>query len=194
MDNKHNSEQVADGVGVVTSSNDNGLECLPAVKAPVESIDEFSSVSNPSAQLEITFKAGYPPNIEAIARVLPEALRDKGVIFTYGRVIYVANGKPIPKSLIAHETVHVQQQDIVGRDEWWDRYLRDKSFRFQMELAAHRMEHVVAMNEGNRHHRRMITKLIAKRLAGPLYGNACSTARARRLLTETTDYGDQIHG
>lgn len=133
-------------------------------------------------QIEII--KGLPPNFEAIARVLPAA-RKPGTIFTYGHQIYVSDGAALPKSLVAHEVVHVQQQELYGRDEWWDRYLKDIDFRFQMELAAHRMEFTVAGTEGNRHDRRKAEKLIAARLAGPLYGNACTVDKARRLLKET---------
>lgn len=184
MDNKQAQNKVADGVGLTPANDSNHLECQPAIRATIESTGEFSPVSN----LPIRFEAGYPPNIDAIAKVLPGA-RGKAVIFTYGHTIYVANGKPIPKSLIAHECVHVQQQDMFGRDEWWDRYLRDKKFRFQMELAAHRMELTIALTEGSRHHRRMVTKAIAKRLSGPLYGKTCTLTQARKMLGVTNDNG-----
>ena len=137
-------------------------------------------------QKPIEIIKGLPPNFDAIARVLPAA-RQKGTIFTYGHQIYVSDGAALPKSIVAHEVVHVEQQFLYGRDEWWDRYLSDIDFRFQMELAAHRMEHTVAMSEGARHERRRAEKLIAQRLAGPLYGNACTVARAHALLKETTN-------
>jgi hypothetical protein len=125
---------------------------------------------------------GRPPNFEAIAAVLPGALK-RGTIFTYGNIIYVPDGRmDITKSLMAHETVHVRQQEIFGRDAWWDRYLTDKAFRFDQELAAHRIELAVAQTEGGRSHRRVMLRQIAQRLAGPLYGNVCSARRAAELL------------
>lgn len=132
----------------------------------------------------IRFKTGRPPNFAAIAAVFPTA-HQPGTIFTYGNVIYVSDGAPLSKSLIAHEVVHVEQQSIYGRDAWWERYLTDRAFRFQQELAAHRMEHTVALAEGSRRDRRLAEKQIAARLSGPLYGHACTLAQARRLLRET---------
>lgn len=129
----------------------------------------------------ITIKAGRPPNWEAIARAIPASTK-LGTLFTYGNVIYVTDGKPIPRSIVAHETVHVRQQELIGRDEWWDRYLKDREFRFGQELEAHRVELAVALTEGGRKHKRMVAALIAKRLASPLYGNACPLPRARKLL------------
>lgn len=135
----------------------------------------------------ITFKHGRPPNFEAIAKVFPAA-RQLGTIFTYGNVIYVSDGAQLPRSLVAHETVHVAQQEFVGRDEWWDRYLHDRTFRFNQELDAHRVELRIAVQEGGRAHRRMVRSLIAKRLSGPLYGHACTLATARKLLKEASVY------
>lgn len=139
----------------------------------------------------IQFRHGRPPNFDAIAAVLPGAY-GSDTVFTYGDVIYVANGTELSKAIVAHETVHVMQQEIIGRDAWWDGYLADKAFRFQMELAAHRMEWTVARAEGNRHARRRMEKLIAQRLAGPLYGHACSLVKARRLLEETVGDGGNL--
>lgn len=142
----------------------------------------FETANGPVDEMPpIEILSGRPPNFDAIARVLPAAHKSN-TIFTYGHIIYVADGKPLPGSLIAHETVHVQQQWLAGRDEWWDRYLHDIKFRFQQELAAHRMEYIVAMKEGNRQARRRAEKTIAQRLAGPLYGKVCSVTRAKELI------------
>ena len=132
----------------------------------------------------ITFVTGRPPNFAEIVKVFPHAIRDKSTIFTYGKVIYVSDGADLPRSIVAHETVHVAQQEIIGRDQWWQAYLADVKFRFEMEVAAHRIEHAVAMSEGNHDMRRKMTALIAKRLSGPLYGRMCTYAKAKQLLKE----------
>lgn len=139
----------------------------------------------------IQIVAGRPPNFAAIVKAFPQAARDKTTIFTYGHVIYVSDGKQMPRSIIAHETVHVVQQDLIGRDEWWTNYLADKKFRFEMELAAHRIEHAVAMTEGNHDHRRRVTALIAKRLSGPLYGRMCTLNKAKQLIKEKQVIGGE---
>lgn len=151
----------------------------PAHPGPVQGDDM-------DAELKIEILRGLPPNFEMIAKALPAA-RKPGTIFTYGYQIYVSDGAQLPKSIVAHEVVHVQQQAIYGRDEWWARYVTDPEFRFQMELAAHRMELSVATTEGNRKDCRRAEKLIAQRLASPLYGNACTLVKARNLLRETVD-------
>lgn len=132
-------------------------------------------------QLDIEILKGRPPNFDAIQRKLRGAW-GKTTVFTYGHQIYVADGKPIPKSIVAHEVIHVRQQEIMGRDEWWERYLADPAFRFSQELEAHRMELSVALTEGGRKHRRMVAALIAKRLSGPLYDNHCTLSHAKKLL------------
>ncbi len=129
----------------------------------------------------ITIKAGRPPNWEAIARAIPASTK-LGTLFTYGNVIYVTDGKPVPRSIIAHETIHVRQQEIMGRDEWWERYLVDREFRFGCELEAHRVELAVALTEGGRRHRRKVAGGIARRLSGPLYGHVCTLRGAKALL------------
>lgn len=131
---------------------------------------------------QVAFRAGRPPNFAAIAKVFPAA-HNLGTIFTYGNVIYVANGAGLPRSLIAHEVIHVKQQELYGRDEWWDRYLTDKQWRFEQELAAHRMELATTLQEGGRQHRRVATQAIAKRLSGPLYGHVVTFAKAKQLLS-----------
>ena len=129
----------------------------------------------------IVIKAGRPPNFAAIVKRFPAAIK-RGTIFTYGKEIYVTDNKDLPRSLIAHEVVHVDQQAVMGRDAWWDRYLLDKEFRFQMELAAHIMEYATLAQGAGRHERRAGLVKIAKRLSGPLYGNMTTLAKARELI------------
>lgn len=141
--------------------------------------DEFRAKfpSKPGIQIE----AGRPPNFAAICRVFPQSA-NKGTIFTYGKTIYVSDGAALPRSLIAHEVVHVAQQAMMGAEEWWDRYLLDAKFRFGQELEAHRQEYAVAITEGGRNHRRVALSKIAQRLSGPLYGRCVTMSAARNLI------------
>jgi hypothetical protein len=129
----------------------------------------------------INIKAGRPPNFKAICKVFPQSAV-KGTIFTYGHTIWVSDGAPLPKSLVAHEVVHVTQQEMMTPEEWWDRYLLDPKFRFGQETAAHVMEYATACEGAGRTERRRALAHIAKRLSGPLYGNMTTYAKAKELL------------
>jgi hypothetical protein len=129
----------------------------------------------------ISIKAGRPPNFAAICKVFPQAAV-KGTIFTYGHTIWVSDGAPLPKSLVAHEVVHVTQQELMTPEEWWDRYLVDPAFRFGQETAAHIMEYATTCEGAGRTERRQALAKIAARLSGPLYGHMTTLAKAREIL------------
>lgn len=128
---------------------------------------------------------GYPPNYSEIRAAFKEAIRP-GVIFAYGDTIFNPIGATLSPSLIAHEEVHSGQQ---GDDPegWWRRYIAESVFRFEQELAAHRAEYRVAIRDGSRHVRRSTLKLIASRLASPLYGCCVSIGDAKLLIAGTVD-------
>ena len=70
-----------------------------------------------------------------------------------------------------HEAVHGIRQKEFGVEDWWDRYIEDKAFRYHEEMLAHRAEYLSMIRDGsNRNMRRMALKQVAKRLASPLYG------------------------
>lgn len=129
----------------------------------------------------LTVVLDRPPIFEKIADVLPQA-RKTGVIFTYGDKVYNPSRVSLTPELTAHEATHVAQQIEMGADVWWDRYLADPQFRYEQELEAHRVELEAYSVFNNRHARRAAEKLIARRLAGPLYGNASTEAKARKDL------------
>lgn len=123
----------------------------------------------------------YPPLFDEIAERFPAA-RGKGVIFAFGSIIYNPSGIHISRALFAHETMHGQQQgdDVTG---WWRRYMDDVEFRLEQEIPAHQAEYRFAMLDAkDRNDRRFMTKAIAARLAGPLYGRLITGAEARRIL------------
>lgn len=123
-----------------------------------------------------------PPNFEEIRAAFPLAA-NKGVIFAYAPDIYVPDGTELPASLVAHEEVHIARQQDLGVDEWWKRYLIDVKFRFEEELLAHRAEYqFLAAQAESRPVRRQMLKLVAKKLAAPLYGNLISVEKAMQEL------------
>lgn len=124
----------------------------------------------------------YPPNIETIRAHFPLATR-RGVIFTYGRVIYAPHGVRVTPALKAHEAAHSQRQEEVGGpDAWWDRYIADISFRYAEELLGHQAEYRWFRNNRPGFHAREALTLAAQRLASPLYGSLVSVAEARSAI------------
>ena len=125
-----------------------------------------------------------PPNFEAIAAALPMANKP-GVIFTYGDMLYVPDGRQISPWIMTHEHIHRVQQGATP-DFWWKRYLADVEFRFAEELEAHRAEWRAWLSAGtrNRVQRRAYMAILGARLAGPLYGRLVIFARARELILQ----------
>ena len=124
----------------------------------------------------------FPPNIAAIRAKFNIAGR--GVVFAYGSAIYNPVGKELPQSIIRHEEVHLREQKG-DPEEWWDRYIKDKAFRLEQELMAHRMEYITMLQELNfpgRPARRRLVRFIAKKLASPIYGPMIDIDNAKRLL------------
>jgi hypothetical protein len=120
--------------------------------------------------MKVKIKRGLPPNYDRLAKHFP--MRG-GEIFTYGNKIYTP--ARLSKSLLAHEKIHVKQQLKMGVEAWWDKYILDEEFRFQQELEAHKAEFMMGGN----------LKVIAERLASPLYGNLTTVRIAMELITNT---------
>ena len=59
-----------------------------------------------------------------------------GVTVTYGGEIYT-HGKEIKDDVLVHEMVHVGQQQGIEPEDYLDRYINDREFRKEMELAAY---------------------------------------------------------
>jgi hypothetical protein len=126
--------------------------------------------------------ADYPPNIDKIASVLPVKGRDS-IVYTYGDTIYFPKGEELPPDLIAHEEVHMGQQASMGKDEWWDRYLKDVEFRLSQEVEAYRVQWQYAMDNYNRSHRRQLLDYICDALSSAMYGKIVSKKEAKGLIT-----------
>ncbi len=111
----------------------------------------------------------FPPNYPAINRAFN--VRGKPILFAYG-AIYNPSRIKIPDHLMAHEAVHIARQ---GDDPaaWWERYIGDRQFRLDEEIAAHQAEC---------RHSPHLAEDIAQRLASPLYGSLIGLAEARQLL------------
>lgn len=130
-----------------------------------------------------------PPNFAQIAFNFPEAHRP-GVIFAYAPYIYAPSGN-VPPELVAHEQVHIDRQNQIGVEEWWNRYLADAEFRFKEEVLAHRAEYQYLCQHGSRQLRRRAAKELANRLCSPLYGKMCTKAQAVEII-EAPDYPVEV--
>lgn len=126
---------------------------------------------------------GVPPNVDAIAKVFPQA-RKLGTIFAWGDTVYVNDTTAdLSPQLRAHEAVHCQRQLEIGIEVWWDRYLTDREFMFQEELIAHRAEYgAIKGLEKDRNRLSAHLNTIAGRLASPLYGNVVTLSEAKQLI------------
>lgn len=82
-----------------------------------------------------------PPFYERVVARFPEIALTKNAVFTYGDVLYNPSGNNPPPYLIVHESVHMEQQARIGKDEWWDRFIGDEGFRLQQELEAYQAEY-----------------------------------------------------
>lgn len=123
---------------------------------------------------------GYPPLYAEIAAKFD--LSNRKVIFAWGDTIFNPSGMEIGPELLAHEAIHGYRQLITealcaeGKgptpvEQWWGRYLRDESFRYEEELIAHRAEYrVLIAGEKDRNKQARLLSRTATRLGSSLYG------------------------
>lgn len=109
----------------------------------------------------------------------------ENVVFTYGDTIYAASNviREMPFHLVAHELTHVFQQLKMGKDKWWDKYLKSNKFRLEQETEAYRQQYKVAKNKSDITGAYVLEK-VAKDLSGDLYGNIISFEKAKKLILE----------
>ena len=118
---------------------------------------------------------GWPPNIEAIRKVLPVTKRN---IFSWDGTIYSPGGGQLSPALIAHEEVHFEQQ-AGDPKSWWQKFLASPEFRLQQELPAHRTEYreFCRLNK-DRNARAAYLNSLGRRLSHPMYGKIITAAAA----------------
>jgi hypothetical protein len=118
------------------------------------------------------FSNEIPPIYEKILRYIPAVDWDGGVIICYGDTIHCKFD--IPADKVAHESVHVKQQEK-DKDAWWDRYLTDLEFRKSQELEAYKFEaDFIRRTVKDRNLRFKLIHDIAKDFSSPLYGSIIS--------------------
>jgi hypothetical protein len=125
-----------------------------------------------------------PPNYDDIVKTF-DIPKDRPTFFTYGDTCYNPSKVGIPKDLIVHETVHMEQQGANDQTakKWWAKYLKDPEFRLSQEAEAYAKQyHFICKTLKDRNSRSILLWEIATILSGPLYGKAIDKTSAVALL------------
>lgn len=118
-------------------------------------------------------KKEYPPNWEAIRQQFSFEgiqLEGKDLVFTYFPHVYVPSGRELPPDLQIHEGIHLRQQEEMGVENWWHKYLSDIDFRLSQELEAYGAQLHFWRPFGNRAYKHHKARL-AHDLSSDAYGN-----------------------
>jgi len=105
-------------------------------------------------------------------------INEDEVAFPYDGKIY--SNKELSPELLAHETVHFQQQKDIGLDEWQEQYLTNPSFRVKMEIEAYKKQ--LTFYTANKDVYDIGRTQMAKVLSSPMYGNVITYKEAYGLL------------
>lgn len=131
-------------------------------------------------QPPMKFSKQIPPPYEMCHKLFGVNWSD-GLIITYGDTIYCASD--IPDELIAHESVHIVQQERMGKDAWWEKYFVDPKFRLEQETAAYIAQVKFLKENYDRPYRRMRVKKICDDMAR-MYGGMCTREQAFTILKD----------
>lgn len=129
---------------------------------------------------------GWPP--DPILSRIQEAFDLEGTrpVFAFLDTLYCPyGGAGVDDALIAHEETHAKYQEEMGLEEWWDRYLRDKQFRFDQELEAYQVQYRhYCKNVSDRNRRVRFLDFIATSLSSKMYGSIVTKEEAMRLINQ----------
>lgn len=106
-------------------------------------------------------------------------------IFTYGDTIYNPTGHELPSHLVAHESIHAQQQrrTIGGAEMWWAAYLADPMFRLDQEAEAYGHQYAFfCKNKKSQTARLQLLSALGNMLAGETYGGMIKIGEATQLI------------
>ena len=98
-------------------------------------------------------------------------------IFAYGDCIYTNHA--MPQDILIHEMCHLNQQALIGLDNWVEQFLNDPEFRLSMELEAYRVQLRTIKDRNQRDRRRRES---ATNLSSALYGNIIDYEQAWKAL------------
>lgn len=125
-------------------------------------------------------KKELPPNIRKIKKFYPDFDPFK-VAVTYYPYIYF-QGVMSP-DLFAHEMKHIEQQERITPEKWWENFFAFVPWRLEQEIAAYRSQlHFVKNRRGDKKVPIMYQRELAGFLSGPLYGRVISYEEAIHIL------------
>ncbi len=122
----------------------------------------------------------YPPNIDQIRKFFT---LHKGIVFTYGDILYNPDNGFIDEALMVHEETHQRQQAEMGVEKWWALYLASADFRVSQEVSAYQnqfREQKKHIKDRNRLNSFLVS--IAHALSGKMYGNVLSFSEALQAI------------
>ena len=121
-----------------------------------------------------------PPNYKELKEKFE--FDDKITVFAYGDKLYNPSRLRIPIDVMVHEKVHQRQQEEIGVEVWWRKYLDDVEFRLSQEMEAYRTQYgFVRSKYGERED--YLGKL-ADVLCSPVYGNIINKEQALNGIRE----------
>ena len=127
----------------------------------------------------------FPPNYAKVRKAFPE-IRGRQIVFCWGNKIYNPSGGEVMEHIVVHEMVHRKQQgDKI--EEWWDKYLADKQFRFDQELEAYATQYAFAKPLLNTKGIALFLGVIATDLSGSMYGNLVPYEKAATMIRHKAD-------
>lgn len=97
------------------------------------------------------------------------------ICFTYGDTCFTDT--PLTKDLIKHESTHTRQQGN-NPDEWWDKYIESKEFRYIQELEAYRNQYNYLKTIKGKIKSFNYAVFFAKAMSKPMYGDMCTFNKA----------------
>lgn len=135
--------------------------------------------------LAMNIVKAFPPNYPKIRKVFPK-ISGRQIVFCWGNKIYNPTGGDVMEHVVVHEMVHRKQQGN-RIEEWWDKYLTDKKFRFEQELDAYAAQYAFAKPLLNAKGQAIFLGAVATDLSGSMYGNLVSYEKAATLIRHKAD-------
>lgn len=109
----------------------------------------------------------------------------RGAVFSYGDRVYSPDHATLPDHLIAHEMVHLRQQEYTeeGAILWWGKFLRDPEFRLSQEIEAYAHQYQYFKSRvADRNAPVKFLWALAQSMSGPLYNNCISHYEAMQRI------------
>jgi len=108
---------------------------------------------------------------------------EEDVVITYFPNIHCRSNVWNFPEKIAHEAVHLKQQEEMGAEIWWYKFINEPGFRLEQEAQAHKKEaDFIRKNIKDRNLRAQIIHEIASNLSSSMYGNVVDHQTAMRLI------------